>query len=87
VEDMPEKCVLCRQGGLWEKRLELMRERQEAEERVLEGLKSFLPAVFGGMCRSTVESVDGRVEESRERFRRDVDCIRAELEKEVRESW
>jgi len=81
--EMLEKCLLCRQEGVWKQRLAMMEEKQQAEERVLEGLKSFLPTLYGGMCvASTVQSAAGRIEESRERLRQDVECLRAELEKE-----
>jgi hypothetical protein len=78
-----EKCILCRQEGIWKKRLELLMERQQMEERVLEGLKMFLPTLYGGMVFASRDtSTDERINESRERLRQDVECLRGELEKQ-----
>ena len=86
-EDMPENCVVCRAGGLLGEQLRLRHERQEAEQKALEGMRLYLPVIFGGMCRTTVQSVDARSEESKDALRQDIDAVRAELEKGHREQW
>ena len=81
---VPEKCLLCRQEeGLWKERLDLIVQHQQSEERVLEGLKVFLPSLYGGMSVSTtVASAEARIEESKDRLRKRIECLREELEKD-----
>jgi len=88
-EDMPENCIICRAGvdGVLGEKLRVMRERQEMEEKVLEGLKVGLPGIFGGLCRSTGDSVDKRVEESREFWRREMEGVCAEVMEKERICW
>ena len=87
VEEMPERCLLCRQGGVWEERLALLTERQLAEERILLGLGLFLQTSFGRTSGTGVESFGGRLEESRQRFKADVELTRSVLEQEVGKAW
>jgi len=87
---MPERCARCRglendglEGGLRE-----AREMMLAQERALEGMRRHLPGVFGGTCRSTVQSIDGRIEELRREWGREVNAAFEELEeKEGRLEW
>jgi len=84
---MPEKCLLCRGGGVLAEQVRAIRERQVAIQKALEGMRAVLPGLFGvGMCRGTVESIDGRVEESRDEWGEEVAAIYAELERE-RKEW
>ena len=69
-----------------EERVREARERQEMEERALEGLKVHLPGVFGGLCRGLGMSVDGRVEESRSGWRREVEVLLEGLQRD-RVEW
>lgn len=87
IEDMPEKCLLCRQGGLWEKRLAFLKERQHAEEMVLVGLGSLMSTDFGSRGERSTESVEERIIESRRRFKADIASTRIVLEKEVGKAW
>ena len=86
-EVVPEKCLLCRQGGVWQKRLAILKEKQCAEERILAGLGSFLPAGFDILSGGMVEGVGERVVESRRRFKADVEFTRTLLEKEIGNAW
>ena len=62
--------------------------KMEAQERALEGMRRHLPGVFGGMCRNTVQSVDGRIEGLRRDWGREIDAAFRELEeKEGRRKW
>jgi len=83
---MPEKCLVCRGDGVLQEQVRLIRERQLAVQRVLEGLKMHFPGIVGGMCRSTVQSADCRIEQSREEGSKEVAAIYAELEKN-RDQW
>jgi hypothetical protein len=85
-KDMPEKCIICRGGGELEEQVRVIRERQLAVRRALEGLKMHFPGIIGGMYRSTVESVDCRIEQSREEGSKEVAAIYAELVKD-RDQW
>jgi hypothetical protein len=92
MEEMPEDCIVCRmvekgEEGLREK-LRERNERRMLEENVLEGLRG-LGSVFGGsMCRRTMESVEGRIEEVRREWRGDVEdlCLKFEMG-EGRTGW
>jgi hypothetical protein len=84
---MPEKCLICRGGGVLEEQLRRMRERQLAGQRALEGMKLRLPVIFGGMCRSTVESVDARVERSKDLCRREMEDLCTELQEQGSDDW
>jgi len=85
---MPEECVICRGCGRLEEELRLRNERLLLEESVLKGLRALLPSVFGGVCRSTVESVDSRIDELRREYRADVDALCSAFEeKEGRDQW
>lgn len=85
-KDMPEQCVVCRGGGELEEQVRMIRERQLAVQRALEGMKMYFPGIMGGMCRSTMRSVDGRVEKSREVESKEIAAIYAELEGD-RDLW
>lgn len=84
---MPEKCLLCRQGGLWEKRLAILKERQRAEETILVGLGSLMSSNFGLLGERPAESVDERIVESRRRFEANIASARLVLEKEIGKTW
>jgi hypothetical protein len=93
---MPEKCARCRIGdssgseaeALAEEEPRGSRKMMDARERALEGMRRHLPGVFGGMCRSTVQSVDARIEELRCDWEREVDVTFGELEeKDGRLEW
>lgn len=86
-EDMPEKCGICRGEGLLENQLRLARERQLAEERALVGMSIQLPGIFGTFCRTSIQSVDSRIVESREFWKREIDALYAELQQKHREVW
>jgi hypothetical protein len=86
-KDMPEKCLICRGGGVLEEQLRRMQERQLVEQRALEGMKLRLPVIFGGMCRGTVDSVDARVERSKDLCRREMEDLCAELQEQGRDDW
>jgi len=86
-EDMPEKCLICRGGSVLEEQLRRMRERQIAEQRALEGMKLRLPVIFGGMCRGTMQSVDAKVERSKDLCRREMENLCAELQEQGRDDW
>jgi len=83
---MPEKCLVCRESGKLGQELRLRNERRMLEESALEVLRMHLPSVFGGMCRSRVESVDSRIEELRQEWRADVDALCSSFE-EGRDQW
>ena len=78
-KDMPEKCLRCRASEDLELELRLKRERQLAEQRALEGMKIYLPVMFGGLARSTVQNVDGRIEDSRDDWRKELDAALSEI--------
>ena len=93
---MPEKCARCRIGdssgseaeATAEEELMKSRKTMEAREKALEGMRRHLPGVFGGMCRSTVQSVDARIEELRCDWGKEVDVAFGELEeKHGRLEW
>jgi len=87
---MPNKCVVCRGSGKLEEELQVRNERRLAEERMLEALRTYLPSmhlIFGGICRSTAESVDGRIEEVKKAWREDVDALCSAEEKGGRIQW
>jgi len=65
----------------------LRNERRMLEESALEVLRTHLPSVFGGVCRSRVESVDSRIEELRQEWRSDVDALCSSFEEEGRDQW
>jgi hypothetical protein len=90
-EDMPDKCTRCRIGdggdvGLKDE-LRESRETMLAQERALEGMRRHLPGVFGGMCKTTVQSIDERIDELRREWGKEVDCAFGEVEKEGRLEW
>jgi len=90
VNDMPEKCAKCRleDGGVGMNELRRSREMLAAQERALMGMKQHLPGIFGGLCRGSVESVDGRIEESRKEWGKEADAAFGEVEeKEGRLEW
>ncbi|KAH8600832.1 hypothetical protein B0O99DRAFT_503067 [Bisporella sp. PMI_857] len=90
-KDMPERCLVCRAGGELAKVLKLMDERRQAEERILQGLRMqalSCVGIFGGMCWSSVESIDERVELVKRRWSFAVDALCHDFEeKEGREQW
>ena len=86
-KDMPEKCRICRGGGMLEEQLRVMRERQSAEERALVGMKIQLPGIFGAFCRTSIQSFDSRIEESKEVWKQEMDDLYAELQQKHREQW
>lgn len=86
-KDMPEKCGICRGGGMLEDLLRVVRERQLAEEKALVGMRIQLPGIFGAFCRTSIQSVDSRIEESRELWKRELDELYAELQQKHREVW
>jgi len=86
-KDMPDKCLVCRSDGVLAEQLRLRRERQLAEQRELEGIKIYLPRIFGGLCRITVNSVDSGVKESRDAWRRDMEELCAQLRQGDRDQW
>jgi len=59
----------------------------EAQKQALIGMKHGLKGVFGGICRSTVESVDGRIEEVGREWEWAVDAVCKEMENEGRLEW
>jgi len=76
-EDMPRNCRSCRSdngGGGLEEEMRRVRAMLLARERALMGMRTHFPDVFGGMCRSTVESVGGRIEELRREWEKEVDA-------------
>lgn len=73
--DMPKNCAVCRRGGGLEEQLRLRNERKELEESMLESLRTGLPSIFGGSSRSTLDSVDARIEEVRKAWKSDVDDL------------
>jgi len=84
---MPENCIVCRianetgtgNGNGNGKLVEEVRKRNErrlVEERTLQGLREYLPRIFGeSLCVDTVEGVDARIEEVRRNCRRDIEVI------------
>jgi hypothetical protein len=78
-KNMPEKCLRCRMSEDLEGELRLKRERHLAEQRALEGMKLHLPVVFGGLARSTAQSVGWRIEETKEDWRRELDAALSEF--------
>jgi hypothetical protein len=91
--DMPERCAKCRSGGDGEEggldnELSESRRMMEVQKSALEGMRQHLPGVFGGMCRSTVQSVDGRIEELKQEWERETDAAFGEVEeKHGRLEW
>jgi hypothetical protein len=85
--DMPERCGGCRVKDVGVGELRERMEMMEAQKRALKGMTRCLPGVFGGMCRSTVESDEGRIEEVRREWGREVDAVFEELDKEGRHEW
>lgn len=79
---MPEKCILCDGGGEIGEKARWLGERLKAEEKALRGLKFALPGNFGGSCRRTVESVEGRVGECRKRYTREMEALGEEMQGE-----
>ncbi|KAG9239339.1 hypothetical protein BJ875DRAFT_350527, partial [Amylocarpus encephaloides] len=85
--EMPEKCVVCKGGETVEDRLKELVAQREAQETALSAMKSLLPTIFGGGCRTTVTSVDARVgSTTKEAWWKEVDDLRSELEK-ARVEW
>jgi hypothetical protein len=86
--DMPGKCGICRAGGgTVEERLKILRMRQEAEEKALVGMRIQLPGFFGAFCRGSILSVERRIEESKEGWRRELEGLYEELRREHRVEW
>jgi hypothetical protein len=86
---MPENCILCEEdgGGAIGAQLRDIRNRMEAEERALEGLK-LLPGLFGSASRSVRETdLRKRVEESRSFWRQEIERLTAELYQNNRVGW
>jgi hypothetical protein len=87
--EMPENCILCEEdgGGAIGAQLRDIRNRMEAEERALEGLK-LLPGLFGSASRSVRETdLRKRVEESRSFWRQEIERLTAELYQNNRVGW
>lgn len=91
-QDIPERCKRCRiedgdaLAGIGLK--EELREMMLAKERALVGMRTHLPGLFGGMCRSTVESVEERIEEVKKVWERELDAAFGDAEeKEGRLEW
>ena len=96
---MPERCRRCRIDdgyafaglgcGIGMEELRVLREMMAAQERALVGMRNCLrPGIFGGMCKGTVESVEGRIEEVRGLWEREIDAqFEALEEKEGRVEW
>jgi hypothetical protein len=88
--EMPVKCGICRAGGPGgevEERLRVLRMRHEAEERALVGMRIQLPGFFGAFCRGSMLSVERRIEESKEGWRREMEGLYEELRREHRVEW
>ncbi|KAE9374201.1 hypothetical protein N431DRAFT_336926 [Stipitochalara longipes BDJ] len=86
--DMPGKCGICRAGGgEVEEKLRILRMRQEAEERALVGMRIQLPGFFGAFCRGSILSVEKRIEESKEGWRRELEGLYEELRREQKVEW
>ncbi|CZR59028.1 uncharacterized protein PAC_08920 [Phialocephala subalpina] len=72
-QDMPEKCLLCREGGeVLREKMRWVKERMDAEVRALEGLRVLRMtrgfAAFGGLfcgANGPIEDFEGRVDESK----------------------
>jgi len=62
-------------------------ERQAANQRALEGMRTYLPTVFGGMCRATMTSVDGRVAQLRKEILKGDAVFRKERKMAMRNEW
>lgn len=78
--DMPDKCLVCRAGGVLEETLGMMRARQLAEERALEGLTQLM-GVFGGLSRGNATNIEERLTDIRRHWRKQTERLYAELEK------
>jgi hypothetical protein len=87
--EMPAKCGACRASGNEEagERLRILRMRQEAEEKALVGMRIQLPGFFGAFCRGSILSVDRRIEESKEGWRRELEGLYEELRRENGTEW
>jgi len=86
-KDMPMKCIICRGGSVLEEQLGIRRERQLAEQRALAGMKIHLPGIFGGLYRSSLQSVDSRIHGSKDDWKREMDKVYAELQRMHRDQW
>jgi len=87
-KEMPKKCFACRGGGLVEDVLVMINERRLAEEKILLGMRKCVFGFFDEMCGTTVESVDERIKEVRERWKDAAGAFCRELEeKEGRDQW
>ncbi|TVY14113.1 hypothetical protein LARI1_G009174 [Lachnellula arida] len=83
-EDMPDLCLVCRGGGVLEEQVRVIRERQMAVQRTLQGLRTWFPGLVGGVFR--VDTVESRIGASKRKEEKEVAAIYAELEKD-REEW
>lgn len=80
---MPDLCLGCRGEGVLEEQVRVIRERQMAVQRALEGLRSWFPG-FVGLCR--MDTVESRIGAAKREGEKEVAAIYAELEKD-REEW
>ncbi|KAH6684540.1 hypothetical protein B0J14DRAFT_466435 [Halenospora varia] len=83
--DMPDKCLVCRAGGVLEETLGMMKARQLAEERALEGLTQLM-GVFGGPSRHNATNTEERLADIRQHWRKQTESLYAELERH-RDGW
>lgn len=88
---MPERCRRCRieDGDVVAViGLEELREMMLAKERALVGMRNYLPGIFGNLCKNTVESVEGRIEDVKKEWEREIDVAFGEVEgKDERVEW
>ncbi|TVY91900.1 hypothetical protein LAWI1_G006117 [Lachnellula willkommii] len=71
-------------GGVLEEQVRVIRERQMAVQRTLQGLRTWFPGLVGGVFR--VDTVESRIGASKRKEEKEVAAIYAELEKD-REEW
>jgi hypothetical protein len=87
-KDMPAKCLACRGDRRLKEELRLRKEKRLLEERASQSMKMInLTRVFGGRCRSTVQSVDWRIAQLRSDWEAEIDALFGDLEQERRYQW
>lgn len=87
VKNLPDRCQLCRQDGIWRQRVELLESNQLLEQKILAGLGSFLATDCIDVGKGQVGGVERRVEESRQRFENDWQDLRVCLENDIGKRW
>jgi hypothetical protein len=87
LQKVPNKCPLCRQGGVWQRRIESLERNQQNNEKVLLELGLFLATDFGKCGPGVAGSIADRVEQSRHTLCGDLTDLRRQLEQETGTVW